>query len=89
VRFRITRHSAQKPPADALDLLWPALPQKRDQVSFARVGNEVRATWGEDAPVSMERDERVEMGRRAILGILRDVCDRTPELKFEWYAVSE
>ena len=58
-------------------------------MSFAKVGTEIRATWREDAPVSMERDERVEMGRRAILNILQDVCDRTPELRFDWYAVSE
>jgi len=89
VRFRITRHSALKPPADALELLWPRLGPKRDQVSFAKVGSEIRATWGEDAPVSMERDERVDMGRRAILDVLEDVCARAPELRFDWYAVSE
>jgi hypothetical protein len=89
VRFRITRHSARKPPSDALELLWPLLGSKRDDVSFAKVGTEIRATWGADAPVSMERDERIEMGRRTILNILHDVCDRAPELRFDWYAVSE
>jgi hypothetical protein len=89
VRFRITRHSAVKPPADALELLWPRLGSKRDEVSFAKVGTEIRATWGEDAPVSMERDERVQTGRRAILEILQEVCDRSPELRLDWYAVGE
>jgi hypothetical protein len=88
VKFLITRHSAFKPPDDALDLLWQRLGAGRDEVSFAKVGAEIRATVGEDAPVSMTRDERVEIGRRAILEILTDVCELAPELKSDWFAVS-
>ena len=43
---------------------------------------------GEDAPISMERDEREEIGRRAVLDIVRSVCERAPELKSDWFAVS-
>jgi hypothetical protein len=71
-----------------MDLLWQRLGASRDEVSFAKVGPEIRATWEEDAPVSMERDERVEIGRRAVLDIVIDVCERAPELNSDWFAVS-
>jgi hypothetical protein len=86
--FRITLHSGFAAPADALDLLWQRLDSKRDDARFARVGAEIRATWGEDAPISMERDEREEIGRRAVLDIVCDVCTRAPELRSDWFAVS-
>jgi hypothetical protein len=87
VQFRITPHSTYAPPADALDLLWQRLSPKYEDVSFARVGAEIRATTNEDAPVSMTRDERAEIGRRAVLAVLRDVCEGAPELSSDWYAV--
>jgi hypothetical protein len=88
VKFRITRHTAFKPPDDAIELLWQRLGASRDEVSFAMVGDEIRASVGEDAPVAMTRDERVEIGRGAILAILLDVCETAPELKSDWFAVS-
>jgi hypothetical protein len=69
-------------------LLWPRLDANGDDVRFAKVGAEIRATWGEDAPISMERDEREEIGRRAVLDIVRGVCERVPELESDWFAVS-
>ena len=90
MKFRITPHSghtAPMPPADAIDVLWERLGGRRDGTSFARVGSEISASWGEDAPASMERDERVELGRRAVLAILREVCESTPELELGWFAV--
>ena len=71
-----------------MDLLWQRLDASRDESSFTKVGAEIRATWGEDAPVSMERDERDELGRRAVLDIVIGVCERTPELNSDWFAVS-
>ena len=56
-------------------------------MSFAKAGSEISATWGEDAPVSMERDVRAELGHRAVLGIVRKVCERAPELEWDWFAV--
>ncbi len=88
MNFRITRHSGLTPPADALDLLWQRLDGNHDDVSFARVGGEIRASTGEDAPVSMTRDERADVGRRAVLHVVFDVCDGAPELNSDWYAVS-
>jgi hypothetical protein len=88
VQFRITPHSGFAPPADALDLLLERLGARRDEVSFAKVGSEIRATTGEDAPVSMTRDERMEIGRRVVLNVVRDVCETVPELRSDWFAVS-
>ena len=88
MRFNITRHAAVSPPVDALDQLWPKLGTQRDQVSFARVGTKIRATWGVEASTAMTQDERSEIGRRVILEIVLETCDRSPELKSKWYAVS-
>jgi hypothetical protein len=91
--FRITHHSGFVAPADALDLLWLRLAcscddvRDRDDVQFAKVGAELRATWSKDASLSMERPEREEFGRRAVLSILCEVCEHAPELESDWYAV--
>jgi hypothetical protein len=71
-----------------MDLLWQGLDARRDETSFTKVGAEIRVTWGEDAPASMEQDERYELGRRVVLDIVIDVCERAPELNSDWFAVS-
>lgn len=89
MKFRITRHSTSSSPTDALDLLSERLGPKREEVFFAFVGGEIRATIrDDDAPVAMTHDERTDIGRRAVLEVLSDVCERVPELKLDWYAVS-
>ena len=88
MRFRISRHSGFSAPDDAVELLWQHLGSKHDEASFAKVGSVIRAEWGADAPVSMERDEREEIGRGVLLEIVSDVCERTPGLKADWYAIS-
>jgi hypothetical protein len=89
VRFAVTLHSGSRAPRDALTLLWKRLEGRRfEDVSFSRGGSEIRAETGADAPVSMERDERAEVGRAAVLGCVREVCERAPELKSDWFAVS-
>jgi hypothetical protein len=88
VQFRITRHSAFEPPDDALDLLWQRLGPRREEISFAKVGAEITARMGEDAPVSMTRDERDEVGRRAVLDVIQEVCEGASDIKSDWYAVS-
>ena len=85
-------------PADALDLLWQRLDANHDDANqdganhddarFAKVGAEIKATWEADVSISMERDEREEIGRRAVLDIVCDVCERVPELESDWFAVS-
>jgi hypothetical protein len=88
VQFKITPHSGFDPPADALELLWQRLGPSREEVSFAKIGAEITARTGEDAPVSMTRDERLEVGRRAVLDAVRDVCEGASDLKSDWFAVS-
>jgi hypothetical protein len=88
VRFRITRHAGSGAPADTLQLLWEQLEGRRfEAVAFTKRGNEIAASFGEDAPAAMERDEREEVGRLAVLESLREICDGVPELRFDWFAV--
>jgi hypothetical protein len=87
VRFKITPHSAFKPPEDALDLLWSRLGPRREEVSFIKVGEEIKASTDVDAPVAMTSDERVDSGRRAVLEIVVEVCEGAPELRSDWFAV--
>lgn len=88
MQFKITPHSVFDPPADAVELLWQRLGSRRDEMTFAKVGPAITARTDEDAPVSMTRDERTEIGRRAVLEVVRDVCDGAPDLKSDWFAVS-
>lgn len=88
MKFRITRHASASPPANALDLLTSSIGTRRDGVHFARVGAEIRADLRRDDPVAMTNDERIDIGRRAVLEIIGQVCERTPELETDWFAVS-
>jgi hypothetical protein len=88
VTFGITRHSGFGAPEDALDLLWERLAAEHEEASFVKGRTEIRATWGIDIPVAMERDEREELGRIAILEIVRGVCEQSPALRSDWFAVS-
>ena len=87
VDFSITRHAGWAAPDDALDMLWERLGARREDAAFAKAGAEIRATLGNDAPSSIDREEREEVGRIAILEIVRDVCERAPELSSDWFAV--
>lgn len=87
--FRITRHSGFAAPDDALDLLWERLGSgPEEEAVFTRGRSDIRARWAVDAPVAMERYEREELGRAAILEIVRRVCEQAADLKADWYAVS-
>jgi hypothetical protein len=88
VDFKITHHSGSAAPDDALDLLWLQLESRRGRVRFVKRGSEIRAMLRDDTPVSMESDEREEIGRRVVLDILREICDRAPKLELDWFAVS-
>ncbi len=88
MKFRITRHAAKTPPDYALDLLTERVGSRREDVSFSRVGAEIRANLDRDAPIAMTQDERTAIGRRAVLEVVGEVCERAPELKLDWYAVS-
>jgi hypothetical protein len=88
MKFRITRHTTASPPEHALDLLSARMGRGSEDVSFARVGTEIRANLDRDDPVAMTHDERTDIGRRAVLGAVADICERTPELELDWFAVS-
>jgi hypothetical protein len=91
VGYKITPHLGSPRPrwhAEAMELLWHRLDLSRRDTSFSKVGPEITATWQLDAPLPVERDELIELGRLAVLEIVRDVCRRAPELEIEWFAVS-
>lgn len=87
MRFRITRHSGFSPPEEAPELLLQALGPQRDGARFSKVGAEIWANVESDAPVAMTHDERVDIGRRAVLEMVREVCEGTPGLNSDWFAV--
>lgn len=88
MQFRITHHSGFAAPAEALDLLSARVGAHHEGVSFIKVGHAIRAMTSEEAPVSMTSDERIEIGRRAVLDVVREVCEGSPELQSDWFAVS-
>jgi hypothetical protein len=88
VRFKIAVHSGHGAPPDAIARLAQALGSRRDDAHFTASASEIDATWGDEAPVSMERDEREELGREALLRIVEEVCEVAADLRFDWYAVS-
>ncbi|HEY4429318.1 MAG TPA: hypothetical protein VGN08_14040 [Solirubrobacteraceae bacterium] len=87
MNFRITPHSGGAPPQDAIERLWERLGPRQEDTSFSLTGAEIRATWGE-GEASSARDERAEVGRAQVLEIIESVCERTPDLRSDWYAVS-
>jgi hypothetical protein len=88
VTFRIATHSGHAAPAEAIELLWQRLSAGGEGARFARVGAEIRATWSEDEPIWVERDEREGIGRHAVLNIVYEVCASAPELESDWFAIS-
>lgn len=88
--FRITHHSGYDAPPDALDLLLVQLGDHRDDFSFSKFSDtEIAVEWEADASSGSTQDERVELGRRMVLDIVRDVCEITPGLDIDWYAISK
>jgi len=86
--FRVTTHAAAKPPEGALILLGERMPKRREDVLFSRVGGEIRARLDRDDSIATTSDERLEIGREAVLEAVGEVCERSPELKLDWFAVS-
>jgi hypothetical protein len=88
VLYKITPHAGYGAPHDAIERLSQRLGAGRDRVSFAKAGAELRATWDEHRDTSTTPEEHREVGRRAVLDAVREVCEVTPDLKLDWYAVS-
>ena len=88
MRFRIALHSGFNAPADAIETLAERLGPSRESARFKVVGNEIVASWGEDAPVAMERDEQEEVGRLTLLELIEAICEDDPSPKYDWFAVA-
>jgi hypothetical protein len=71
-----------------MELLLRRLGAQTDDFSFAMAGGEIRATSDERYGDSTTRETRVEVEREAIVDLIRDVCERAPELESDWFAVS-
>ena len=71
-----------------MELLLRRLGAQAGEVSFAMVGDEIRATSEEVDGDSTTTETRVAVEREAILDLIRDVCERAPELESNWFAVS-
>jgi hypothetical protein len=87
VRFAISVHSGSGAPGDAIERLAAGLGRVREGTRFATRGTQIIATPDEDAGGLREGSEREEMGRLALLEQIGEVCERTPDLKLDWYAV--
>ena len=88
MRFSITLHSGYGAPADALERLFERLGRRHEDARFKLSSDEIRVTLADDLPISMESDERAERGRAVVLEILREVCERSSDLKLDWFAVA-
>ena len=88
--FRITHHSGYAAPPDALDRLLEQLGDRRGEVAFSKASEaELAAVWEVDVSNAMTQDERADTGRRMIFEIVRDVCEVTPGLDIDWFAISK
>jgi hypothetical protein len=88
VDFSISRHTADAPPSDALELLWPQLERARHRdLRFRKARDEIRVIASDEASVPMADDEWAEDRRRTIMEIVRSICEQTDDLEFRWYAI--
>jgi len=75
-------------PADAIESLWPHLQTTgAGDAVFAKGHDEIRAHWGYDHASRAIREQVMDRERRAVLEAVCEVCDRTPELESDWYAI--
>ncbi len=88
MKFRITRHSTAAPPLDALDLLGAHVERRFADVRFNHVGSEIRANVSREDTFGRTSEELAEIERREVLDLVGGICERAPELKLDWYAVS-
>jgi hypothetical protein len=87
MRFKITIHARSGAPPDALERLMACLGERRGDFSFSKAATAINARWRREASIGM-REEEAEIGRRSAWELVRDVCEASPDLKPDWYAVS-
>ncbi len=89
MEFRITTHAGYGAPVEAIESLWPHLRAADiEDAAFAKGRDEIRANWGHGEPSQAIREEVMDRERRAVLEAVCEVCDRTPELEPDWYAIA-
>jgi hypothetical protein len=88
VTFTITPHAKSGAPDDALDRLFERIGSRSGDMRFRRTAREIHATPVAEAPSGMEEDVLADIGRRALLKLISDVCEGSPDMRFEWYAVA-
>jgi len=88
MRFRITKHAGHDAPPDAVDQLLASLGGIRSKGRFAKVGSEIRVTWGRDDSNGWDRPERLEVEREELLQLLRQACRAETRLHLDWYAIA-
>jgi hypothetical protein len=71
-----------------MELLLRRLGHRRDDVSFAMVGGDVVADSEQEEGDRETREARIEACRRAVFDIVDEVCESSPELESDWFAVS-
>jgi hypothetical protein len=71
-----------------MELLLRRLGARREEVSFAMSGIEIRAMTEDSEGDAESREARVEAARRALFDLVDEVCRSAPELESVWFAVS-
>jgi len=71
-----------------MELLSECIPARREGVLFSKAGGGISARLDRDEEVGMTQDERSEIGREEVLGAVGAICELSPELKLDWYAVA-
>ncbi len=88
MEFTITTHTGYDAPAGAIESLWDGLRATSvEDAAFAMGHGEIRATWGYDEASRAVLEELAEPNRRALLEVICELCDRTPGLESDWYAI--
>lgn len=85
--FKVTKHGSSSPPPNALELLGELIAGRREEAFFKRATGHISARIDTDDGIGRNRSEETEIARLKVLEIIGEVCERTPGLKLDWYAV--
>jgi hypothetical protein len=64
------------------------MPARRGDVLFSKRGNQIQARLDRETSTWMTQHERIEIGREAVIAAVGEICERSPHLKLDWFAVS-
>jgi hypothetical protein len=71
-----------------MELLLRRLGHRRDDVTFVIAEGQIVASSELEEGDPETRRSRIEVGRRAVFDVVDEVCQASPELESDWYAVS-